>query len=67
MIARFLHFFPQYTLADLGPAGRLSLGEFRLLYAGMIDLENPEAAEPREETVARKVREAHLRSRKGWG
>lgn len=61
-LALFLHYFPQYTLKDL-QEGALSLGEFRLLYAGMVDQVNPEATEPDEEKVARLVREAHSKAK----
>lgn len=58
MLARFLHYFPQYTLADL--RGGLGFEDFAFLYGGMMDIEHPEAMESFEERMARKTREAHL-------
>ncbi len=70
MVARFLHHFPQYTLADLAD-GTLSMGAFFYLWGGLLDCEAPEATEPTEETVARKTREiaraAHARATKAQG
>lgn len=63
LIARFLHYFPQYTLRDLQD-GTLSLGEFRMLLAGMTDNTNPEVTMPLEELVSQRVREMHLRHKK---
>lgn len=69
MVARFLHYFPQYTLRDLTD-GTLSVEEFRLLYAGMTDNLNPEQTEPVAEAMGRRTREAHIRARSkargGW-
>jgi len=57
LVARFLHFYPQYELADLRGGGRLTYGEFMFLVAGMFDVEQPEATEPPAETISRKLRE----------
>ena len=69
MIAKFLNFYPQYKLSDLRD-GTLSIAEFRLLYAGMIDIEAPDVTEPLEEQASRLTREAHQRAaskkRGGW-
>lgn len=44
-MARFLHYYPQYTLDDL-KRGYPSGPDFLMLYAGMVDNENPEQTEP---------------------
>lgn len=69
-IASFLHYYPQYTLADLRD-GTLSLAEFRFLYAGMLDATHPEATESLEDQIARKVKAFHMAGsnntkRGGW-
>ena len=67
-LAKFLHHYPQYQLSDLRD-GTLSVAEFRLLFAGMIDELHPEMTEPLLDIVNRKVRTAHAaRSGKkgGW-
>lgn len=46
----------------------MSLADFRLLYAGMVDNTNPEVTEPVQEKITRRTREAHQsqRKRRGW-
>ncbi len=61
MVARFLHFYPQYSLADIRGPG-LSLAEFAYLYGGMVDILNPEATEPFAETAAKATMAAHLKA-----
>ena len=68
MVARFLHFFPQYTLADLR---RMPVQDFHFLMAGLLDVASPQVTEPFEEKAARAVRAqaeraaARARERKG--
>jgi hypothetical protein len=57
LVARFLHFYPQYDLADLRGSGRLSYGEFMFLVGGMFDVESPEHTEPPLDRVNRLMRE----------
>ncbi len=56
MVARFLHYFPQYSLRSLTD-GALSVGEFFYLWGGLLDCEVPEVTEPVEDTVARRTRQ----------
>ena len=58
MVARFLHYYPQYELRDLTD-GKVSMGEFNYLMGGMLDVVNPDATETAAERVARATREAH--------
>lgn len=60
-MARFLHYYPQYTLDDLRE-GRVSGPDFIMLYAGMVDNENPQETEPVPAARRRLVEEAHLRA-----
>lgn len=58
MIARFLHYFPQYTLAEL-ESGALAPSDFLYLYGGLLDVEQPEVTEPTRDKLARLTVEAH--------
>lgn len=64
MVARFLNFFPQYSLADLRGPG-LSLAEFAYLYGGMVDVLNPEATQSFQEKVAAATMAAHMKASRG--
>lgn len=58
LVARFLNFYPQYTLADLRTGGRLTYGEFMFLVGGMFDTVDPHGpTEPRGDKIQRAVRE----------
>ncbi len=61
MVARFLHFYPQYRLADLCGPG-LSMAEFGYLYGGMVDVVNPDATMSFEERAADATMQAHLKA-----
>lgn len=61
MTARFLHFYPQYSLADLCGPG-LSMEEFAYLYGGMVDVLNPDATTSFEEKAAEATMRAHLKA-----
>lgn len=68
IIARFLNYFPQYTLDDIR-TGRLSAAEFAYLNTGMLDCEFPGETEPVAVAIRRKVEEAHANAkgkRGGW-
>jgi len=62
LVARFLHFYPQYELADLRTGGRLNYGEFMFLVAGMFDIEQPEATETTQERTKRKLHEMAMKN-----
>lgn len=69
-MARFLHFYPQYSLDDLRN-GRLQYDEFMFLVGGMFDVEEPERTESQETKVSREVRAiavqaAEDRARRGY-
>ena len=52
-MARFLNFYPQYTLEDLRA---LPARDFLYLVGGMLDAQAPEATASSEEKVARAMR-----------
>lgn len=68
-MAQFLHFYPQYQLADLRS---MPVGTFAFLLGGMFDVMDPESTEPLEDTVERATRAAaarhhkHQRRTRGW-
>lgn len=64
LVARFMHFYPQYRLADLRA---MEPAEFQYLMAGMLDMLVPAATESREEAVNRQVREAHAKAMAKFG
>lgn len=64
MVARFLHFYPQYSLADLRGPG-LTLAEFAYLFGGMVDVMNPDATTSFEEKAAEATMQAHLKATRG--
>jgi hypothetical protein len=64
LIAKFLNFYPQYTLRNLSD-GTLTLGEFVYLGGGMLDVLAPESTEPFEDKVESAVKASHLKARKG--
>lgn len=55
-VARFLNFYPQYTLADLE---EMSPADYHWLYGGMLDVLNPDHTDPPEVRMRRRVEEAH--------
>lgn len=56
MVARFLHYYPQYSLSDLRD-GTLGYGEFIYLLGGMFDVEDPTVTESVQDKIARRTRE----------
>ncbi len=64
MVARFLHYFPQYTLVEL-KSGALSPPDFFYLYGGLLDVEQPEATEPALDRINRLTRQAHAKATAG--
>ncbi len=70
-MAKFLNFYPQYRLKDLGEGGELSVVEFVFLSGGMLDVTDPQSTETDEERINRATREAHVNAvqnskKRGW-
>jgi hypothetical protein len=62
LVAKFLHFYPQYKLADLRAGGGLTYGEFMFLVGGMFDVEDPEVTEHPRDRIRRKTMELAKRA-----
>lgn len=72
MVARFLNYFPQYTLQDLC-TGDLSPAHFYWLFAGMMDVEMPELTRPLADVHREQIKDIAARHHeqmapkgKGW-
>lgn len=59
MVARFLHFFPQYSLDDLRT---MPVADYLFLLSGMLDVVSPQLSESFEEKAARATHAAAVKS-----